>query len=350
MKSLKVLLLAAIFLCSMFLIAGACEKNAKTSTAQAQCDHQDCCKKANLTSSDKEHCCAALKASSASSHCEGKESNLTMKAGACEKKLDGSQTSATNLTATAEKCCAKASLTSAEEITPAEEPTPQKSDGTVNQKAVLNVSGMTCGGCASEVKSALMKVDGVKECKVSWKDGKAEVGFCCDPSKAQSLVKAVNKIGFKASLASVQTMAQIEDEDAEDADDSDDGEDIDVAPKQMVVKDKETFKATSYVCENCGYQQAKAGSCPMDKTKLSKVTERHTFVCEECDYAQAKPGSCPGHKTALVEYSVKYECPACKMVYAEPGMCSMCKKQLQMMTDKPVATGKQMISKEKSTY
>src|SRR5574341_768586 len=341
MKSLKILLLAAIFLCSMALVAGACEKNAKTTAAQAQCDHQDCCKKANLTSSDKEHCCPALKASSASSHCEGKESNLSMKAGACEKKFDDSQTSATHLTATADKCCAKASLTSVEEITPAEEHKSQKTDAAVNQKAILNVSGMTCGGCASEVKSALMKVDGVKECKVSWKDGKAEVGFCCDPSKAQSLVKAVNKTGFKASLASVEAVepADIESEDLEKE-----------ARTEMVLPDKQIFKTTSYVCENCDYRQAKAGSCPMDKNKLTKVSERHTYVCEECDYAQAKPGTCPGHKTALVEYSVKYECPACHMVYDEPGVCSMCKKQLQMMTNQPVSTGKQMMSKEKSTY
>lgn len=341
MKSFKTLLLAAIFVCSMVLIAGACEKHAKTTTAQAQCDPQDCAKKANLTSSDAEHSCPALKAASASSHCQGKESNLTLKAGACEKKFEGSQTSATNLTAKGDKCSLKASLANAEEITPAEEPTSQKSDVTVNQKAVLNVSGMTCGGCASEVKSALMKVDGVKECKVSWKDGKAEVGFNGDPEKAQTLVKAVNKTGFKASLASVEEASSL----AEETDEAE------VATtKQMVVKDKETFKATSYMCEDCGYRQAKGGKCPDGKCKLTKVTERHTFVCEECDYASAKAGSCPGHKTALVEYSVEYECPACHMEYAEPGVCSMCKKQLQMVTDEPVSSGKQMTKKEKATY
>ena len=341
MKSFKVLLLAAIFLCSMFLIAGACEKSSSSIT-QAQCDHHVCNKKASLSSLDKEHNCCASKVKSASSHCEGvKKSNLNLKAGTCAEKFDGSQTSAENLLTTADKGCLKSSLAKVETLEPQEEPTAPKADVSITQKAVLNVSGMTCGGCASEVKSALMKVDGVKECKVSWKEGKAEVGFNGDPEKAQSLVKAVNKTGFKASLASVEAVSSM----AEETDEAE------VAPtKQMVVKDKETFKATSYVCEDCGYRQAKSGKCPSGNCKLTKVTERHTYVCEECDYAQAKPGSCPGHKTALVEYSVKYECPACKMVYAEPGRCSMCKKQLQMMTDKPVATGKQMMSKEKSTY
>ncbi|EQB63180.1 MAG: hypothetical protein RBG1_1C00001G0759 [candidate division Zixibacteria bacterium RBG-1] len=353
MKSFKVLLLAAIFLCSMVLIAAACEKSSQTSTAQAQCDHQVCSKKTALSSSDKEHNCCASKVKSASSHCEGvKESNLNLKAGTCEGKFDGSQTSAQNLSTKADKCCLKSSLANVETLEPAQKATSNKEEA-VTQKAVLNVSGMTCGGCASEVKSALTKVNGVKECKVSWKEGKAEVGFTGDPAKANELVKAVNKTGFKASLASVESITAMEDDeddayDAEDADDSDDGEDADA--KQMVVKEKETFKATSYVCEDCGYRQAKGGKCPSGNCKLTKVTEKHTFVCEECDYAQAKAGVCPSHKTSLVEYSVKYECPACHMVYETAGVCSMCKKQLQMVTDEPIATGKKMMSKEKATY
>src|SRR3990170_3790037 len=83
MKSFKVLLLAAIFLCSSVVIAGACENKFETSTTQAQCDHQVCNKKAALSTSDKEHNCCASKVKSASSHCEGvKKSIFFLKAGA----------------------------------------------------------------------------------------------------------------------------------------------------------------------------------------------------------------------------------------------------------------------------
>ena len=46
MKSFKVLLLAAIFLCSSVVIAGACESHSKTSTTKASA-----CEKKSETSS-----------------------------------------------------------------------------------------------------------------------------------------------------------------------------------------------------------------------------------------------------------------------------------------------------------
>jgi len=356
MKSFKVLLLAAIFLCSSVVIARACEKKSETSAAKAGgCGNKFetsttqaangntkiSNKKAVFNVSGMDAGCCASKVQSALTSAEGvKSCNVNMKTGKCEVEFNDQQTSAENLLTAVDKCGFKASLANVETLEPAQKATSNK-DEAVTQKAVLNVSGMTCGGCASEVKSALMKVDGVQECKVSWKDGKAEVGFCCDPAKAGELVKAVNKTGFKASLANVKSVEAVEDE--EDMDEVSEA-------KEMVVKDNQTFKATGYACEDCGFRQAKAGSCPVHDTKLNKVSERHTFVCEECDYAQAKAGNCPGHKTALVEYSVEYECPACQMEYAEPGMCTMCKNKLQMVTDKPVSSGKQMTKKEKATY
>jgi len=372
MKSFKVLLLAAIFLCSSVVIAGACESHSKTSTTQASaCEKKSetsaakaggcgnkfetsttqasngntkiSNKKAVFNVSGMDAGCCAAKVQSALTSAEGvKSCNVNMKTGKCEVEFNDKQTSAANLLTAVDKCGFKASLANVETLEPAQKATSGKSkEEAMTQKAVLNVSGMTCDGCASQVKSALTKVNGVKDCNVNWKEGKAEVEFSGDPSNAGDLVKAVNKTGFKASLANVESV--------EPADDGEDA-DYDAEDKEMVVKDNQTFKATGYACEDCGFRQAKAGSCPVHDVKLNKVSERHTFVCEECDYAQAKAGSCPGHKTALVEYSVEFECPACHMDYAEAGMCSMCKKQLQMVTDEPFSSGKQMTKKEKATY
>lgn len=350
MKSFKVLLLAAIFLCSSVVIAGAYEKSSSASTTQAKSDSKVSTKKAVLNISGMEHGCCASKVKSALSQCQGvKCCNINYQTGTAEVEFTDAAVSEEKLIEAVDRCGFKASLANVETLEPAEKTTASSKNKAITQKAFLNVSGMTCSGCVPEVKSALTKVNGVKECKVSWKEGKAEVVFSGDQTNANDLVKAVNKTGFKATLANVESLEPAEDED-NDSDESGDIEDNDEAPKQMVVKDNETFKATNYVCEDCGFRQAKAGNCPMDGTKLSKVTEKHTFVCEECDYAQAKAGVCPAHKTALVEYSVKYQCPACKMVYETAGTCSMCNKKLEMRTDKPVTTSKQMMSKEKVTY
>ncbi len=321
--------------------AWACEKHSSKSSltsANADACSKACTKKAVLSISGMGDGCCASKVKSALSHCQGvKSCNINYKAGTAEVEFTNPAITEEKLIETVDRCGFKASLTDVKVINAsAEEATPTEAD-TPTQKAVLKVSGMTCGGCASEVKSALTKVEGVKECKVSWKEGKAEVGFTGDQAKANELVKAVNKTGFKASLASVETITLVEEEtEAEET-----------APrKQMVLKDKETFKATSYVCEDCGYRQAKGGKCPSGNCKLTKVSERHTYVCEQCDYAQAKPGVCPGHKTDLVEYSVQYECPACKMVYEKAGTCTMCNKKLQAVTDEPVKTGKQVMQEE----
>ena len=42
-------------------------------------------------------------------------------------------------------------------------------------EVVLDVNGMTCGGCESKVKTALMNCDGVTDCEVNWKESKATV-------------------------------------------------------------------------------------------------------------------------------------------------------------------------------
>jgi Cu+-exporting ATPase len=62
------------------------------------------------------------------------------------------------------------------------------------------VEGMTCASCTLSVRTALEKLDGVKEAKVSRPERQAVVVY--DPAKVspQQLVDAVNRLGYKASL------------------------------------------------------------------------------------------------------------------------------------------------------
>ncbi len=64
---------------------------------------------------------------------------------------------------------------------------------------VLNTKGMTCGGCESRVKGALIGCAGVKDAKVSHKDGKAIVHIEKGKANTQKLIEAVEKVGFTAS-------------------------------------------------------------------------------------------------------------------------------------------------------
>lgn len=68
------------------------------------------------------------------------------------------------------------------------------------EKIVLAVNGMHCSACAVSVEKSLQKVTGVKEVTVNF--DKAEATLKVDKSsvKVEELVRAVESVGYKASL------------------------------------------------------------------------------------------------------------------------------------------------------
>lgn len=64
-------------------------------------------------------------------------------------------------------------------------------------KIRMRISGMTCGGCATALEAALRGIPGVQSAAASYEKGEASVEF--DPArvKAEQLVEAVKKAGFK---------------------------------------------------------------------------------------------------------------------------------------------------------
>lgn len=64
----------------------------------------------------------------------------------------------------------------------------------------LHVEGMTCPSCKVAVRTALKKLDGVKDARVDVAAKSATVEY--DPTKVtpQQLVDAVNQLGYQASL------------------------------------------------------------------------------------------------------------------------------------------------------
>ncbi|MGH8003578.1 MAG: mercuric transporter MerT family protein [Limisphaerales bacterium] len=73
------------------------------------------------------------------------------------------------------------------------------------QTLELGVSGMTCEGCAQNVKNALVSVPGVVDAEVSYEKGKAVVKFSGSQADKEKLATAVQKAGYKVISQSEKT-------------------------------------------------------------------------------------------------------------------------------------------------
>ena len=89
-------------------------------------------------------------------------------------------------------------LNSSVKAKPSEKVVKKKSN---TQKVVLQITGMTCGGCAAKVSNTLKHIKGVKKVDVSLEKGKAIV-ICSKKSKTSVLQASVKKLGYGATLVS----------------------------------------------------------------------------------------------------------------------------------------------------
>jgi mercuric transport protein len=87
------------------------------------------------------------------------------------------------------------------------EPATQALPAEATKVATIQVEGMTCGGCAIGVRTALKRLDGVARADVSYKDERAVVTF--DPAKVSTdrMLEAIRKVGYTATLVAVEDRA-----------------------------------------------------------------------------------------------------------------------------------------------
>jgi mercuric transport protein len=87
------------------------------------------------------------------------------------------------------------------------EPTTQALPAEATKVATIQVEGMTCGGCAIGVRTALKRLDGVAKAEVSYQEQRAVVTF--DPAKVTTdqLLEAIRKLQYKGTLVSVEDRA-----------------------------------------------------------------------------------------------------------------------------------------------
>ena len=67
-------------------------------------------------------------------------------------------------------------------------------------RAVVPVSGMTCGDCCVKVEAAVAKIDGVVDVKADYEKGIATVTYEKDKVDVKQIVETINtKTSFKAT-------------------------------------------------------------------------------------------------------------------------------------------------------
>lgn len=60
----------------------------------------------------------------------------------------------------------------------------------------LNVTGMKCGGCEANVKTAVQKLDGIVNVQASAKENKVDVEFEAGKTDASAIKQAITAAGF----------------------------------------------------------------------------------------------------------------------------------------------------------
>lgn len=66
---------------------------------------------------------------------------------------------------------------------------------------VINVEGMTCGGCVKSVDSAVSQLPGVQSVDVDLEGNKASVTYDASTVAVEAIVEAIEDAGFDASVA-----------------------------------------------------------------------------------------------------------------------------------------------------
>ncbi len=66
----------------------------------------------------------------------------------------------------------------------------------MEKKEIFNVDGMSCSGCAGTVQSALVQADGVREARVDFAEGIAEITHSLSDSEISEIVTGA---GYRVS-------------------------------------------------------------------------------------------------------------------------------------------------------
>lgn len=66
----------------------------------------------------------------------------------------------------------------------------------MNQQLVLEVSGMSCGGCEQRISTALGRLEGVRRCSADHRSGRVRVAYDPAAVTAHALRERVTEMGY----------------------------------------------------------------------------------------------------------------------------------------------------------
>ncbi|MDN5734021.1 heavy-metal-associated domain-containing protein [Psychrobacter celer] len=69
------------------------------------------------------------------------------------------------------------------------------------QTRIINIDGMTCGGCVASVHTATGDIDGLDTMTVDLTDKLATVTFDDSKTSAEAIAAAIEEAGFDATVA-----------------------------------------------------------------------------------------------------------------------------------------------------
>ena len=73
------------------------------------------------------------------------------------------------------------------------------SAGSIIQKTVFTISGMTCSGCEEHVNHEVNKLTGILNTTVSYKNGNAIVEFDQSKTDIEEIERAITKTGYSVT-------------------------------------------------------------------------------------------------------------------------------------------------------
>ncbi|MBU5617821.1 cation transporter [Psychrobacter sp. TAE2020] len=69
------------------------------------------------------------------------------------------------------------------------------------QTRIINIDGMTCGGCVASVHTATADIDGLNTISIELADNLATVSFEDSKTSAEKIAAAIDDAGFDATVA-----------------------------------------------------------------------------------------------------------------------------------------------------
>ena len=69
------------------------------------------------------------------------------------------------------------------------------------QTRIINIDGMTCGGCVASVHTATADIEGLNTISIELADNLATVSFDDSKTSAEAIAAAIDDAGFEATVA-----------------------------------------------------------------------------------------------------------------------------------------------------